>query len=321
MSEFALGDQEIRDIDGTLATLAAATDPVELRFANHWPDDDESPALLAAALMGSLEGKDVTVDAVDEEAVDGLLRFGVATALSRRDEDLTRFTGLATRLDRESLRTLWTPAALDATQALFADLEPKHTGVYGRFHATFVNPHFSADADGHPDVVFLIRRWLTKRLSERAALDSQAARPLVEAIGGVVDELVRNVQEHAAGPQRPDPNCLLRISLDSAEEIRCSILDTGIGLSESLDSKEIERGLAAEDRIAKLISNEIPDWDAGRGTGLAFAAELIAACHGSFAVANDRVRVRRSNGEAVRRGDGFALQGTVVDITVPVPTD
>jgi two-component sensor histidine kinase len=160
---------------------------------------------------------------------------------------------------------------------------------------------------------------LTKRLPQFADLSPEAIPHHVDAIGGTVDELVRNVQEHAAGPERPDPNCLLRISLESEGEIRCSILDTGVGLSYSLCSKKekIEPELTAEDRIAKLISNEIPDWDAGRGTGLAFAAELITELDGSFTVANDVVRVRRTKAKAEARADGFPLKGTVIDITVP----
>lgn len=316
VSEFALGDAEVREIDRTLAELEERAEPIELHFSNHWEDDDENPALLSLALLGSLADKRLTVDAADDAAVEGLLRFGVATALSRRSEGLTRFVGRTERLDPTRLRTLWTPAALNATDALFADSEPETAGAYGPLHATFVNPHLSSGADGLPDVVFLIRRWLTKRLPQRHQVSEQELPRLVETVGVAVDETVRNVQEHAAGPDRPTPNCLLRISLGSPGQIRCSILDSGIGLAASLEDKEVEPDLEPKDRVAKLLAGEIPGWDAGRGLGLAYAAEKIEARGGRIAVATDRIRVERGGGEE-RRADGFELNGTVLDFTVP----
>jgi hypothetical protein len=174
-----------------------------LRFTNHWPDDDERPALLAAAFMGVLRQREYVIDAADEEAAEGLLRFGVATALARRPEGLTTFTGAVSWLDAARLRMVWTPGARDATRALFAEKD-EQPDAFGRFHATFVNPHLSNGADGHPDVVFLVRRWLTRRLREKNVGASQA-REVVDALAISIDELVTNVQEHAPGRanQRP----------------------------------------------------------------------------------------------------------------------
>lgn len=318
MAEFALGDQQVLEIDKTLADLAGWSDQIDLRFTNHWADDDESPALLAAALLGSLATKKVSVDAVDEDAVDGLLRFGVATALARRSEGLTEFVGLAKRLDPSQLRLLWTPASPASTEALFADrLESDEAAEYGPLNATFVNPHLSSAEDGNPDVVFLIRRWLTKRLLE-CELSRSEVLALVDATAVPIDEAMRNVSEHAASPERPSPNCLLRLSLESTERIRCSILDTGMGLSKSLEDKKIEPELGPGERICRLLGGSIPNWDAGRGTGLAYAAKLIKGAGGRLTVATDNFRIRRLGEDCAQNGDGFELQGTVIDFTVPI---
>jgi hypothetical protein len=319
VTEFALGDQQVQEIDATLATLAEIPDSIDLRFANHWSDDDERPALLAAALLGSLSAKKVRVDAVDEEAVDGLLRFGVATALARRSPHLTEFVGRTERLRTSQLRTLWSPASVGSTDALFAAAEPQDADSFGPFHATFVNPQLSTAADGCPDVIFLIRRWLNMRLLERGLSDAQAG-PLVRALGLAVDEAVRNVREHAADQDHPSPNCLLRVSIGSPEQIRCSILDTGVGISRSLQQrKEVEPDLSPGERVAKLLAGEIPGWDAGRGTGLAYLTGEVMDRGGRCSVASGDVRVHGEGGEVTALEDKFELQGTVLDITLPIP--
>lgn len=317
MSDFALGDAEVRDIDATLARLAQEPEPLELNFSNHWQDDDESPALLAAALMGSLASKKVTVDAADEQAVDGLLRFGVATALSRRSPDATSFKGHAERLDAERLGTLWTPASLWVTKALFADVA-EEADSFGPRHATFLNPQLSSASDGRPDVVYLVRRWLTKRLKDEGELASEeAVSDLISTVATVVDETVRNVQEHAASREFPRPNCLLRISVESSEKIRCSVLDTGVGVAVSLRERGIEPDLSEGERLQKLMNDEIEGWDAGRGTGLAYITDRVAKLGGKISLATGAIRARSHDDEVQLKAEGFPLQGTVVDCTIP----
>lgn len=318
MAEFALGDQQVREIDRTLATLAEESDPLRLCFSNHWVDDDERPVLLAAALLGSLADKDYTVDAVDDEAIDGLLQFGVATALARRSEARTDFAGLTQRLQPSLLRMLWTPAALKSTNALFAE-EQGEAAAFGPLNATFVDPHLSSAEDGQPDVVFLIRRWLTKRLAER--LPTDLVRQLVDATAIPVDETLRNVREHAAGPWSSSPSCLLRISLAKPDRIRCSVLDTGIGLARSLQEKGVEPDLEPAALVCRLLDGKIEKWEAGRGTGLAYVAQLVEKQGGRLAVASDEIRVTRNAESCDTRADGFPLAGTVVDLTLPLSSN
>ena len=323
-------------MDATLTALAALAPGTTLRFTNHWPDDDEKPALLAAALMGPLRSRHFVIDASDSEAVDGMLRFGVATALSRRDPALTDFVGLAARLDALRLYTLWTPGSRDATEALFARNGASAGGAsgsaaaYGPLHATFVSPHVSSGADGHPDVVFLVRRWLTRRLREDHEIAASDVRSTVAAVGLVVEELVSNVQEHAAGPHGPAPDCLMRLSLASPHEVRCSVIDTGVGLVESLRSKvparspgsgdgspeQLDGDAGSSQLVTRLIAGDLPGWNAGRGVGLARVTKVIRERAGRMTLASGTIRVS-VNGGIASTSDGFHLQGTVVDCTVP----
>ena len=317
MPEFALGREQVEDIDRTLTDLDERGSDVELRFTNHWADEGDNAALLAAALMGPLSDRHVFVNAEDEDAVDGLLRFGVATALSRREAHLTTFVGPAARLDTPTLRLLWTPGSRGTTQAMFRpDDDSDAVDSYGPLHATFVNPHLSSGADGHPDVVFLVRRWLTRRLRHDHGMSSHEVEGVVAAVGLVVDELVSNVQEHASGGGLTDPDCLMRLSIKAREQVRISILDTGVGLDASLREK-VASDVPAECRIPKLLAGVLPGWDAGRGIGLPRVASVVSAHAGRLSVASEALRVVREDDTTAARSDAFPLQGTVIDCTIP----
>ncbi len=314
MRDVDFDDDALEAIESTLAEWMRIDEPLRLRFDNHWPDDSDKPALLAAALMGSLSGKRLIVDAVDEQAVDGLLRFGVATALWRRPAGHTEFHGLARRLDRHSLGTLWTSGSRATTEALFAPSDPPTTGAFGPHHATFVNPQLSSGLDGHPDIVFLVRRWLMRRLTESAA---PPARNVVEAIGLALDELVGNVQEHASGGSGRRPDCLVRVSLEPRDRVRFSVMDTGVGIEESIHQKVPEE-MAPAERLRRLVAGEIPGWDAGRGIGLHRVVQSIADHGGRVSIATDAVRLVAECGSVDVEGSAeFRLHGTVVDVSLP----
>ena len=70
-------------------------------------------------------------------------------------------------------------------------------------------------------------------------------------------------------------------------------------------------------RVAKLLAGELLGWDAGRGTGLAYATRKIDDRQGRITVATNKVRVHRDRGRIMNKSDGFNLQGTVIDFTVP----
>jgi anti-sigma regulatory factor (Ser/Thr protein kinase) len=315
MLEIPLDGNTVDDIDGTLAELSDTSDEVKLCFDNHWPEDSQEVALLTAALMGSLRDRQMTVDVVDQDAVQGLLHFGIATALWRRPQGRTTFTEIAKGLDRPSLGAMWTSGSRAATEALFAANDPSTIGAFGRRYATFVNPHLSSSIEGHPDVVFLVRRWLTQRLAETQSLEE--VRPIVETIGVALDELVANVQEHAAGRARPRPECLVQVSLTASNGVRCSVMDTGVGISESLGSK-VEPTVQPKERLCRLLEGKIPGWDAGRGVGLPRVKQLMSASGGRLSIATENLRLTALPEQRVEATHAaFDLQGTVVGLTIP----
>src|SRR4051794_13461184 len=97
MTEFRIDGPAVGQIERTLERLAATDSGADLvlRFDNHWAEESLRPALLGAALMGTLADRNVTVDVVDQDAIDRLMRFGVAAALWRRPRDRTHFAARA----------------------------------------------------------------------------------------------------------------------------------------------------------------------------------------------------------------------------------
>jgi hypothetical protein len=317
MLEVVLDGDTVGGIDETLAGLSDVDDDIKLNFGNHWPEDGHEVALLTAALIGSLRERTVTVDVVDDDAVESLFRVGLATALSRRARERTSFEAAASDLNRPNLSAVWTSGSRAATEALFAAHDPTPAGAFGRRYATFVNPHLSSGAEGHPDVVFLVRRWLTQRLGE--ALPPPTVRTLVAAVGASLDELIGNVQEHAPCDQTPYPDCLVRVAVTPADGVRCSVIDNGRGIAASLASKVTGNGSAPP--LVRLVEGELPGWDAGRGVGLTRVRQLVSDVGGRLLIATDNQRLVASAGDTAELTEAsFLLRGTLVDLDLPVPS-
>jgi anti-sigma regulatory factor (Ser/Thr protein kinase) len=309
MADFLIDGSAIGQIEQTLQDLSTTTPggDVLLRFDNHWAQESAQPALLGAALMGTLADRNLTVDVVDQDAVDRLMRFGVASALWLRPRGKTHFAAGAEALDRSSLGAVWTVGSRATTDALFATEEPNSAGTVAPGHATFVNSHLSSGEDGQPDIVFLVRRWLTRR-----AIESEA----VDVVGLALGELIANVHEHASGPRGARFDSLVRVAIDSGA-VRCSVLDSGVGIPSSIASKVGADDVGASDLLRRLLAGELERWHHGRGIGLARVVKLVGRRGGGLSLATDTSRAEVGNGAVAVKASGFSLRGTVVDFSVP----
>lgn len=308
-----LNGEALKDIDGVLARMADADEPLSLCFDNHWSDHDSAnPALLAAALMGSLANRHITVDVVDDDAADKLRRFGVATALWRRPDGLTSFSERAGMLNEATLGAIWTVGAQLSTDALFAESTSVPTGAFGPDHATFVNPHLSRGADGLPDILFLVGRWMYRRFEQHAQRDV-----LIGGCERVVSELVANVHEHA-GERRHDVESLVRVAID-ADAVHVTVTDTGIGICRSLKQK-IPGTHTGERLLEELLQGRLGRWRHGRGVGLGRVLDATHRMRGALSISTGDVRASIVDGRPPALSTGaFALQGTLVDVMLPMP--
>jgi len=313
-----IGAEQMADLDRTLAPLAGPGPVVDLLFDNHWNDDSAAPGILSAALMGTLAERELLIDVVDEEASEKLLQFGVASALWRRPAQLTSFTDKAHALNHSALGAVWTIGDIAAGQALFAD-SPTPSSAFGPTHATFVNPHLSSGDDGYPDVLYLVGRWLFNRF-ERFG---ESGEQMVGAVEKILGELVSNVHEHAGSVEHPRIDSLVRIGID-AEAIRCTVSDNGIGICESLrpklDEDHLEHPATSQELLNGLLAGELRRWHHGRGVGLGRVLQIARRRAGKVNVAT---RTNRSVVESAVPTTSVAdldLQGTVVDVVLPLPS-
>lgn len=327
MSSFHLGAEEVDAIDETLAALAQERrGPTRLIVDNHWPEITPGPAILSAALMGSLSDRQLTVDVTDDDAAFGLCRYGVASALSLR-EGGTTFGPSAAKLENPELGWMWTPGLRGAVQGMFAEASAAPPdGAFGPDFATFVDAHLVSGASGSNDVTYLIRRWLGRRLTDLherplSALD----RIWIDHVSFAIDELVDNVREHAGAAENPRPRSLLCMSFTRSERpaVVCAVVDNGVGIDRTLRDKVdgATRALAPSDRLQRLLGGQILPWGVGRGRGLARIVQLVDKCDARMMIATDRVRADiRSGGDVEASAGGFAVHGTVVSLTVFLPS-
>ncbi len=301
----------LRQIDDTIHKVDAATrsgHELGLRFDNHWAEDTEQPALLAAALMANLADRRLLVDVVDQDAVERLMRYGVAAAFWRRPPGRTRFTTDANALDEPGLGAVWTVGSRATIDAMFGEgSDSIHT--IGPRHATFVNPHLSSGEDGLADVVYLIGRWLTRRLPGDAHATS------VDDTCITIGELLANVHEHAAGAVRKPVNALVRIAIDD-DAVRCSVTDTGVGVCVSVAAKL--DCAPSKELLGDLLSGKLPRWHHGRGVGIARIVELVQDHGGRLSAATATFRADLGSEQLNVRDSGFDLQGTVIDLAIPL---
>ena len=321
--------ESLSEIDAVLTDVqnrasALADTPLRLRFDNHWPTVESGVALLSNALLGTLGTTPLEIELADDAAGRGLMSIGIASALKARP-GRTVFGPSATRLDDDRLIASWTPGAISASQAMFADEDSKADApLFGPYHAVFVNPHLTAPDTGSGSVTFLMRRWLTRRLLALhggARLTSER-RSMVDYVGFAVDQLVGNVREHAVRAQTSTPLCLLRAAVDRDEgRFDVSILDTGPGLVATLLPKlpEPQRAEPPGELLAKLLSGTLPGWGRGRGVGLArVCSDLGQWPEGTALIATGNLRVTVSRQPPITGDAHFPVQGTVASVALPL---
>jgi hypothetical protein len=298
--------------------------------------------VLANALAGTLGSASLHLRVSDEQ-VSWLTAAGITFALANRPGPTVVDGKQADTFDwsdwlydwRLSTAPTTDEMAVSPSSELFAPEIVGETALrpdlFGPGFAAFVNPHLSTPRSGPHPVSTVLWPWLDRLLRQVGldALDRPAREEIIADIGGLVDETVINISDHAA-PAGPDVLSLVQLSVTrgggsrSSNRLHLCIQDTGPGIVATARPKAMGRAQGLDDAqlIEALLEGSLAPWGRGRGQGL---PRVVDICR----TRNATLRIFTKNSRAVFEGSQsesrplssyapFSLDGTVVALTVPL---
>lgn len=316
---------------------AAREEPVQLDFsAIRSVSRAAVPILSNALLRGAVGRAPLRVQGLQDTAF--LVESGVAFALANREGEVTVD---GTTLELTAWRRSWLPGNLglrtpartqvgDENRQLPLEMHDPHSeaaaepSLFGRHHATFINPHLAASFDYKAGVPEAVRPWLLKVLPgySRSSHDERDWR-LVDEVRTLIYELIENVREHTAGEGRV--RSLLQIAITRGSDqnrLYISVQDTGPGLVETLRAKVSEeiRSLSRRVLLDRLLQCDLPRWRPARGFGLERVLSVIGMRRGTLYVASHELRAEvRGEGARVREGEPRRPYEATYEVTDGAP--
>lgn len=302
-------------------------------------------AILSNALLGSLGDCPLEVF-LDGATRDWMTTSGLAFALANRQGDTVIVSGSRHPASWSDWRRDWRPGHTEplrsmmptASQELFAPEELGETSAlpdrFGASFAAFVNPHLTQPRLQRHPLTTLLWPWLDKLLPsghDRAAAREVRAQWIAD-VGGIIDEVLCNVCEHA----QCDDGCrlfsLVQVSATrgggqrSSNRLHLCVQDTGPGIPATARPKisaSVVAEMSEQQLVGRLLEGTLQPWGRGRGQGLPRVTDTCRRLHGTLRLATKTTRAiveTHSANQAVRTSQvGFRLDGTVVTVTLPVP--
>lgn len=299
---------------------------ITLDLALRRPPEPAAGALLAQFVLGAPEDLRFVVHLPDSEALIGaLVKSGVASALASRRESVHYEPTVPHFEDHNPWHSwhAWTPGAHQAMAPMFHRGEAA-SGLFGPTHAVFVNPHITTDPAEPASLTRLLRRWLTQTVAPE--LEQAERLSVIEVPAFAIDQLLRNVSEHAVTPSSPLIDSIVQVEVIEPERaggrfLQITVLDTGAGVSNTLRPKlEVPGSVSDAALLGALLHGELPGWGRGRGFGLSTLADHVISQAGArFELWSGATRViAEEQIEAHALGEAAVL-GTVATVRFPLP--
>jgi hypothetical protein len=342
----ATGSQRLSPpvVEDLLASFQSATGGLHLDLRVLDTIERSAGAILSNALLGTLGQRPLTVLLAGGES-DWMTTSGLAFALANRP-------GPTTVLDGEDAAPLlgwrrdWRPGHVEPLRSmmpagngeLFAPEELGETSslpdLFGSSFAAFVNPHLTQPQLQRHPLTTLLWPWLDKLLPnpQERPIEHGARGAWVGDVGGVVDEVLGNVCEHARRRDGERVFSLVQVSVTrgggqrSSNRLHLCVQDTGPGIPATARPKvppSLAAAMSEQQLVAKLIEGTLQPWGRGRGQGLPRVADICRRLQGTLRVATKTTRAvieAQAENCAVRTHQAaFCLNGTVVTLTLPVP--
>lgn len=292
---------------------------VTLDLALHDPPEPIAGAVFAQAMLRVRDDVNFVVHLPEDATmISSLIRTGVASALVRRRGCIS-FEPPTNPIAEKELWLNWTPAAREMVPMF--GVEESGRGLFGPDHALFVNPHLTTEPEGPASVTRLVERWLTQIVG--ADFDPAHVRQATTVPVFTIDQLVRNVSEHAITAAHPTIDSMVSLEIvlgEAGRHLRVTVLDTGAGVVGTLRPKLSTNYDLPTDEVvlSELLAGGLPGWGRGRGFGLsAIAGKVLERPHSSLELWTGATRVRVD--DAVEAGPaGAEIAGTVLSVLFPL---
>lgn len=232
-------------------------------------------------------------------------------------------------VDLQPWRRSWSPGMRERMGLLFSPAQMGETNdepsIFGRYHASFINPHRAAHSTGTSAVTLVVRPWLADVLPEYLSKprDQRANPQFINDMGRLIDELLENVREHASphgGDNAVRSLVQIEITRGSEDRLHLIVLDTGPGIVVTARPKVADMMLSDDALLGALLQGSLTGWHRGRGRGLPDVWKAVSSWSGSsLYVASNKVRLSGVGGALTTHSDGFDLHGTVIAATFPLP--
>jgi len=326
------------NIEKVLASLEghAGAEPMALEIERV---ERHAGALLSTALLGSLGEQPLEIRmAAAGDVTDGLASAGLAFALANR-RGPTKVDGMRSPESLSPWRRTWTPGTRANWIALFPDEDasnqlfgPEAIGetdwepdLFGPTFAAFVNPHRTGRVASrrHP-LKRVFWPWIDRLMPRSLAQDRAKRREFVRDVGTLIDELIANISEHAAG-SGPDVHSLVHAAVtrgQEADRLHLAFADTGAGIIRTLLPK---LGISPapeetyEEVLAAAFAGTLPGWGVGRGLGLPAVLDVATRGSAVLRVATGRCRLEADQHGLRSVAVEFDLRGTVVVVSLTLP--
>jgi hypothetical protein len=337
-----LGPTNVEDLLGELSSRDGA---LELDLARVGALERSAGALLSNALLGSIGERPLNLR-VENAQLDWLAASGLAFAVANRPGPTTVENRSNGRVLASSWLTSWRPGhksptvRVDDPTRLFGPTMLGETALqpdlYGPGFAAFVNPHLYGVSGGHHPLTTLLWPWLDRLLPQRSGgiTDRDTRTAWIADCGRLIDELVLNVCDHAAGDASRSLYSLVQISVTrggggrSSNRLHICVQDTGVGVPTSARPKIDPAKRSSLDEaqlVGCLLDGSLAPWGRARGQGLPRVVDIARRRKGTLRLATMMTKATLETGPGCKAAgairvsrSSFCLKGTVLTLTLPI---
>lgn len=277
--------------------------------------------LLSAALLGSCTKGPLQVALpAEQDRRQQMTHAGLLFALANRpgairfvDKNAPSLQGWrrSFSIGSRDYESLYQPTTAERTD---------EASLFGSSYACFVNPHLSVPRFTETHVTALLRPWIYRLLPDA----SEDAQSFVRDVGAIIDDLLANVDQHAAQQASGQPSqSLLTAQVQRGQEqdlLFLSVIDNGPGILRTARPKlpALQR-LEDAQLLRDLFQGTHAGWGRQRGLGLPDVWKRVQRIpDATLLVATQEQCLEGRQRLLYSRGSAVKLAGTAITLCLPL---